>query len=75
IGNKQKFLFAVVLRCKTLSTCRRRRGENEQEQQEHMNRKNRSGLFFINGVGVKLAGWARVQFIQHYTDLSGGRGL
>lgn len=43
-----------------LSTCRRRHGENEQEQQEHMNRKNRWGLFFINGVGVKLAGWAHV---------------
>lgn len=42
------------------STCRRRHGENEQEQQERMNRKNRWGLFFINGVGVKLAGWAHV---------------
>lgn len=43
-----------------LSTCRRRHGENEQEQREHMNRRNRWGLFFINGVGVKLAGWAHV---------------
>lgn len=43
-----------------LSTCRRRHGENEQEQHKHMHRKNRWGLFFINGVGVKLAGWAHV---------------